>query len=201
MNQRYEAKDFIGRMQSTEKVELFDVLAALPTLSQNGPWLAGGAIRRTLIGQPLESDFDFFFRDEEQFTRFREAIKEQGAVKTKETNHHETYRLDIDEEPRLIQLIKIQYFRNVDDLLDMFDFTITQFAYDGSELICGPYSLWDLARKRLALHKMTYGVSTLRRLLKYTNQGFTACSGVLKAILEAAANNPASINAEVEYVD
>ena len=31
----------------------------------NGAWLAGGAIRRTLIGHALDSDFDFFFKSAE----------------------------------------------------------------------------------------------------------------------------------------
>ncbi|MNV76271.1 hypothetical protein D3C71_1696100 [compost metagenome] len=93
------------------------------------------------------------------------------------------------------------YYDSAETLLDSFDFTITQLAYDGTDLIFGKYTLWDLTRKRLALHKLTYGVATTRRLIKYTNQGFTACAGVLQSILEAVVANPDVIQSDVKYVD
>ena len=201
--QQYEATEFLSRYMNTEDdaVELFQVLDKLPPLSKNGPWLAGGAVRRTLIMQSLNSDFDFFFRDGEQLAEFRKALTEKGATKSAQTDHHETYTITINEKPRIIQLIKIGFYGSVGDVLDSFDFTITQCAYDGCDLFVGDYTLWDLARKRLALHKLTYGVATMRRLLKYTRQGFTACAGTMQSILEAAVDDPSVINSDVQYVD
>ena len=64
---------------------------------------------------------------------------------------------------------------------DRFDYTICQFAVDTNGMLwCGDHSLWDLARKRLAVHRITFPVSSLRRLLKYTSKGFYACSGCRK---------------------
>ena len=199
--QRYDFRSFLSRFTELDRVGLFNVLKELPDLSPSGPWLAGGAIRRVLIGDSLNSDFDFFFRDAEQLDSFRKALKDKGAKKTASNDHAETYVVNLAGKDRVIQLIKIGFYKTPEDVLDSFDFTITQFAYDGKDLIAGQYSLWDLARKRLALHRLTYGVATMRRLIKYTNQGFTACSGVMQSILQAVVENPGVIQSDVQYVD
>lgn len=196
----YNFKDFLQRYNNETDFELFKVLEELPPLT-DGVWIAGGAIRRTLIGDLLTSDFDFFFRDKETLDTYRKSLFDKGAKETRKTDHQETYTITIAEKPRIIQLIKINFYVDIESVLDSFDFTISQFAYDGTNLICGEYSLWDLSRHRLALHKLTYGVATMRRLIKYTNQGFTACAGVMQSILEAVVNNPKVINSEIQYVD
>ncbi len=201
MSDRYNAQDFLSRFTEVEKLELFKVLIELPQLTREGPWLAGGAVRRTLIGKSLDSDFDFFFRDKDQFDSFKAKLIDLGCESMRVTDHVETYQIYIKDAKRIVQPIKIQYFDSLESVLDSFDFTITQAGYDGIDLVLGKYTLWDLARRSLALHKLTFGVSTLRRMIKYTNQGFTACSGVLQAILEAAASNPDTIQTEIQYVD
>jgi hypothetical protein len=200
--QKYKFEQFLERYNNdVPEMKLFLVLEELPKLSEEGPWLAGGAIRRTLIGDPLSSDYDFFFKSPEQLNEFRKKIEASKGRKTASTEHHETYIVEGVEGNYIVQLIKIGFYKNVESLLDSFDFTISQFAYDGESLYCGGYSLWDLARRRLALHKLTYGVATTRRLLKYTNQGFTACTGVIQSILTAVIEQPNTVHAEIEYVD
>lgn len=93
------------------------------------------------------------------------------------------------------------YYTSPESVIDSFDFTITQCAYDGTDFYFGEYTLWDIPRKKLALHKLTYGVATMRRLIKYTDQGFTACAGVMRSILEAVVDNPGVIQSDVKYVD
>ena len=100
-----------------------------------------------------------------------------------------------------IQLLRMSFEPAIDAVLDSFDFTICQFGFDGSDLVCGPFSLWDLARKRLAMHKITFGASSVRRMTKYSKQGFTFCQGTIVTILEAIAKDPTKIQAEVDYVD
>lgn len=199
--QRYNLKDFLGRFVDTpDTADLFKYMEALPAPAAGGPWIAGGAIRRTLLDDPLSSDVDYFFRDEEQRKAFDAAMLEKGW-KISESPHATTYGIKVDHNTAIVQAISIGYYPTLADVLDSFDFTITQFGWDGTDLVCGPFSLWDLARKRLALHRLTYGVSTVRRLIKYTRQGFTACSGVLASILEETVANPQTISREVTYVD
>jgi hypothetical protein len=199
--QRDNAIEFLGRFTDVDELEMFAVLSDLPSLSADGPWLAGGAIRRTLINMDLESDFDFFFKDIEQLTKFRRDIKSNGAKLINENEHAETYMKRIGGKDRLIQLVKMDFYESPETLLDSFDFSITQLAYDGTDLFFGKYTLWDLPRKKLTLHKLTYGVASMRRLIKYTQQGFTACAGTMKSILEAVVANPDVIQSDVKYVD
>lgn len=194
---------FLSRfIDEADECELLQIVADLPAVAPGGPWIAGGAIRRTLLQDKLESDFDFFFRSPEQKAEFVETLTEDhGAWLISEREHAATYGVKFDQRTLIVQAITMAYYESPEAVIDSFDFTITQFAYDGTDLICGEFSLWDLSRKRLALHKLTYGVSTVRRLIKYTKQGFTACSGVLAAILGEVVDHPEVIHREVQYVD
>lgn len=83
-----------------------------------------------------------------------------------------------------LQLIKLAWYEDAEHVIDTFDFTCVQFATDGKDLIMNPLGVFDLARKRLVLHRMQFPASTLRRLLKYSQKGFYACPGALAKIAE-----------------
>lgn len=197
------AKDF-----NESDIMLFvDVMFECPFNIDNGPWLAGGAVRATLQDQPIKSDYDIFFANEIQLHKCRDELIHIGAKKIKENDHNETYFFVPDEtDPSVkleIQLIKHKYYNNVYELLDSFDYTICQFATDGKELVCGPYALWDLARKRLAIHRITYPVASMRRMIKYANKGFTVCGGMLTDFIRRIQNdsNDMIISEKFEYID
>lgn len=194
--------------------ELFRALSRLPDLALTGPWLAGGALRRTLLKQPLDSDFDFFFAGAEQFIAFCNEMKKRGAWVVSTNEHNTTFKLPsvaptsigpdefTDYLPELtIQAIATRWYVDLADVLDSFDFTLCQFGYDGTSLVCGDYALWDLGRIKLVPHKLTFGTASLRRLLKYTKQGFTICGGGLSNFLEQVADNPTVIRRETLYLD
>ena len=179
--------------------ELFRVLNAV----RNGAWCAGGAIRRTLIKQPLSSDFDFFFRSAEQLADWEKALPSTLSL-VRETEHHKHWKGTIGESaiPVEIQAIRFRYYESAADVIDSFDYTITQFALDGDKLVTTPEALWDLGRKKLAIHKVTYPVATMRRMLKYATQGFTACGGCMATLLRETTSTPevmAQLN--IQYVD
>lgn len=170
---------------------------------QNGAWCAGGAIRRTLIRMPLDSDYDFFFRDADHMAEWEKKLPKTLKM-VRETPHHKHWRGTIEgsELPVDIQAIKFRFYASAAELIDSFDYTITQFAYDGETLTTTPMALWDLGRKKLAVHKITYPVATMRRMLKYTSQGFTACAGCMQQILRDTAASPeAMAELDIEYVD
>lgn len=204
MGMAYDFGDFLGR--STDK-ELGDttlalVLGALPSLTSSGPWVAGGAVRRTLLGQEPDSDFDFFFRDAEQLNEFKAGIEALGFALFRESEHHFHYRgyLPGGQLMRDVQLIRFAYYGSAAEVIDSFDFTICQTAFDGTTLTVGDFTLWDLGRKRLAVHRITFPVSSMRRVLKYTRQGFYACNGALNSLLRATADNP-ELRTDIAYVD
>jgi len=168
-----------------------------------GCWLGGGSIRRTLLGQPLDSDFDFFFKSEEALGFWQDSLP-NTVVKVKETEHHIQYEgtLRGSDLKVILQAIRFKYYTSAEEVLDSFDYTITQVVYDGTYLHTTPEALWDMGRKKLVIHKVTYPVSTMRRMLKYTSQGFTACSGCMKTLFTETINSPDALSQmDITYVD
>ena len=166
-------------------------------------WCAGGAIRRTLINSALDSDFDFFFRSADHLKAWEDSLPKTLRL-VRETDHHKHWRGTVEgsELPIDIQAIKFKFYETAESVIDSFDYTITMFCLDGEDLVTTPYALWDLGRKKLAVHKITYPVATMRRLLKYTRQGFTACGGCLASLLKETAASPEAMGQlDIEYVD
>ena len=164
-------------------------------------WIAGGAARAFMLNQPITTDVDFFFKTPEAFEQFVSKFGNDESKRLAAIEHHTTFKVTVGEQSYKVQAIKIGFYTTIEECLDSFDFTICQLAAHKGMLYVGQYTMWDLARKRLALHKLTYGAATVRRLLKYGGQGFTACQGCIVALLRAVRENPMVINSDVQYVD
>lgn len=197
-----------------EETDFARALERLPKIKPSGPWLAGGSVRRLLVNQPQDTDFDFFFKDQAQFDEFCGSMKSLGASVLNENDFNITFTVPsvaakpIGEDefspagPELkVQAIRIAFYGTVEETVDSFDFSICQAAFDGNRLILGDWTLFDLANKRLVPGQIRYGTSSLRRMIKYTRQGFTVCSGGLADMLEQVVNNPEIIQQNVEYID
>jgi hypothetical protein len=170
-------------------------------VSPSGPWLVGGSVRRLVTKKPQDSDFDVGLVDMAQLENVTERLTLMSFSQVADTNFHRELRGQVNGKDVRIQLLKITFADNPCAILDEFDFTICQCAYDGSRLFFGEYTLWDLGRRRLAIHRVTFASSTVRRMLKYGAQGFTACSGCIGAVLKAVVADPALIREDVQYVD
>lgn len=214
--QELSLDDFWDRYGKTEfeSTEFYRALDRLPVVSKGGPWVAGGSVRRLIMNMAQDSDFDFFFRDQEQFDAFCEDMKKRGASVAHENDFNITFILPKvkavsigpDEfsqaGPELkVQAIRIAFHETLEAVLDSFDFSLCQCGYDGQNLLFGRWTLFDLASKKLVPEKIRYGTSTLRRIIKYTKQGYTICGGGLANILQQVVDNPTIINSDVEYVD
>lgn len=197
---RLNFADWCARSDSsTEAIDR--VLSALPKLQ--GVWIAGGALRRTIANQPLDSDFDFFFRDADVLARWENNLPET-LKPVRETQHHKHWRgvLPGSELPVDIQAIRFKFYDRAEAVIDSFDYTITMFALDGETLVTTPEALWDLGRRRLAIHRVTYPVATMRRMLKYTKQGHTACKGCMATLFRETMRSPdAMSHLDIGYVD
>ncbi len=196
---RFKLADFMARHNITDK--RFEAVATLLAPAANGPWLVGGAVRRFIAEHEQDSDFDVAFSSELQLSALRAKLGAAGFGTSRETDFHIEMVGKVDGEETTVQLLRHAYTPTAEAAIDGFDFTICMFAYDGTDVVCGPLSLWDLARKRLVLHRLTFGASTIRRLTKYARQGYTFCQGSIVSILEAIAKNPDAIKGEVVYVD
>lgn len=215
-SQSFHLDDFWARYghQDYETTDFARALDRLPSLSATGPWLAGGAVRRLITRKPQDSDFDFFFRDEAQFDEFCKAIEKAGGFRTSESDFNVSFCVPAvkakpigDDEfspggPELkVQAIRIGFFDSLESVLESFDFSLCQCGFDGSLLAFGQWTLFDLARNKLVPGRIQYGASSLRRVIKYTRQGFTICGGGLAEMLDQVVADPSIIRREVEYVD
>jgi hypothetical protein len=172
--------------------------------SDDGAWIGGGALRRTLIGQPLDSDFDFFFRSADHFKTWLDN-KPSGMNVVRETQHHVQLEGTIGDSklPIVVQGINFQYYPDgAPTVIHSFDYTITQFCLSGKSLYTTDMALWDLGRKKLSVNKITYPVASMRRMIKYTKQGYTACAGCMQDLYLKTVSNPeAMASMDIEYVD
>ncbi len=204
----YNFADFVYRLTDSFDLDvLFDLGIPEPNVNK-GIWIAGGAIRRTLLNEPISSDIDYFFRDEKALQEFKAQIDilvAGGAfmiVKEIVNEYNICYKIKLANGRELdLQAIIIQFYSGPEEIIQSFDFTICQFVYDGDTLYVGDYSLMDLFSKRLAVHRITYATASLRRIIKYANQGYFLCQGAAKAFLQAVVNNPDTLETKVRYID
>lgn len=205
--QTLDLNDMLASIDCNNKPyrDLFStILRSLPQLDiENGPWLAGGSVRRLFDGSQEEADFDIFFKNEKQLEEFKNKFIDNETSIIHEENDHSinimlpvigrildgVFRNSPFAGPSVarIQLIKI-YHPDVDTLLDSFDYTLCQFATDGDCLVTGGTSLRDITSKRCMPNKITYPKSSMRRMLKYAKQGYTIDDTTFEAILKTASN-------------
>lgn len=204
--QTLDLQDMLASIDCNNKAyrDIFsNVLLRIPNLNiEEGPWLAGGSVRRLFDGSQYEADFDLFFKNEKQLQEYKEKfIDSEVQIFREETDHSINIQLPMLEgilnkiynnihtcsSTVKVQLIKI-YHPDVDALLDSFDYTLCQFATDGDCLVVGGTSLRDITSKICLPNKITYPKSSMRRLLKYAKQGYTIDDSTFDAILKAASN-------------
>lgn len=169
----------------------------------SGPWIAGGFLRRLFCALPLDSDIDIFCFDENQRVETIGALNAAfSGIETAEGEYNSSMLIPFSEDHKSIKVQVIKIFSlTADAVIDGFDFTICQWAFDGENLIVGPYTIYDTLRKRLAIHKITFPISTARRILKYANQGYTVCAGTLEDMFKWVVADPALLNQKAEYID
>jgi hypothetical protein len=144
--------------------------------------MAGGAIRGWFSGKEKLSDVDIFFQSQEalrnyNFTLIENRFKELASHKDATTwSNGET----------LFQCITVQFYNNINELLDSFDYTICQFAWDGKTIFSTNLATISTLRNHLGVHKLNENaVDSLRRAFKYAKKGFYPCSGSLQQIAHA----------------
>lgn len=218
--------DYFKNVYGTDSNELesvYDLLVDIDNSKVKTPFIAGGAVRRTIQGLPLETDIDLFFVSESHMKEYLELFKEKHGEMVIEdsivenannitleidTSKFDTMDESLDREDYYlrdkytIQLITI-YAKDMDSTLKRFDFTISQFGYDGEYLYVGELSLYDLERKRLNFNAISRSnpVVTFRRILKYSQQGYYACSGLLSTFMKEYQNHPELLESDVVYID
>lgn len=198
MHVTFELKDWLEKyMQDDTITDIGRAFGVCPS----GPWLAGGAVRRCLFGIEQTSDYDFFFANEEQRNKFIEVCKELGLVNTSETKNAVTFKGYINGAERVVQAVTIQLDGTLKETLDRFDFTLTQFEFDGVLIHTKTNSIRDASSMKLVVNKITYPEASLRRIIKYSKQGYHMCGGAMRVFLTESAKALESNPPIIEYVD
>lgn len=148
-------------------------------------WIAGGAVRDYFMGNRITTDYDIFFPNEIEFNKTKLYMTSQSAtVKWESDNGCKMYY-----NGHTFDLVK-KYFKDPNETIYAFDFTVSMFAISNTDVFFGPSSFIDLAKKQLMINKITYPASTLSRSFRYYTKGFTMCKGEMKKLFEAIQKHP-----------
>jgi len=152
----------------------------LPSFSFEGTWIAGGAVRDSILGEQ-RSDIDIFGESKEALEKFITDNLSNARI-VYDSELMKTYKLGKDK----IQVI-FRPYQTITNCLDSFDYTICQFAYDGEKIFCNPESLIAIHRRALVVHRVhsEFSLDSLRRLQKYIKKGYTICNGGLADLARA----------------
>jgi len=132
-------------------------------------WIAGGWIRTVLGNEDINNtDIDVYSKDDESFDEIKFFLKSTGFNKITDTANS----MKLFNGTRVYDLIKMPYDSPI-RTIDSFDFTVCCSAISRTEFYHHPEFYMDLAAKRLVLHKNNNSLTTLYRLLKYINKGYT----------------------------
>lgn len=146
--------------------------------------VAGGAAMRWYQGNSVGAhDVDVFFPDEGSFGEMFNDFGKKNYPQTFSSDQAVTYNIYVDDTEYKVQLIKIRYFGNMDniqELLKSFDITVTKVATDGNNWYLGDDFATDLKNK--VLRFTHYTPKTLRRLIKYWAYGFQPDSSTITSI-------------------
>lgn len=157
------------------------------------------------MGYAQDSDFDLFLNSGKDANEKVEMIFEAFIVlgSVRENAFNRSFTALIEGEEFKVQSIKFNTFVLLENVLDSFDFTICQCGMSGNDKIFATENaMLDLSRKLLVPHKITYPVASIRRILKYTNQGYYMCSGSMQDFLLKSAEKEEAIKGNpVLYLD
>jgi len=179
--------------------DLFRVLHHFPTLSEGGPWIAGGSLWRTFNKEPLEKcDIDVFFKSKKQFEELTIKMRSFPYVKNviSETKKkwNTLYKYHVNEGKKFnktvdIQFINVAHYSSLAKLLNSFDFTVCQFGWDGKNFLTGKTSVDDLSKKQIVFWSISKYKSLMRHLHKYLSNGFTVSSDQTKFLAYSLNNS------------
>ncbi len=166
------------------KIDPTQMLGEKPNvLVPSGGFIAGGAVRRWFSGKEALSDVDVFFPSADIQKKYIEELEKDDFKQTYATKNALTYYNGKIQ----VQCIQIKYYQDVSALLDSFDYTLCQFAWDGKDIYSTPLAMVSVLRNHLGAHEIRpdFAVDSLRRAFKYAKKGFYPCNGTLLKIADS----------------
>lgn len=162
-------------------------------------FVAGGCFKNILSGQRAK-DLDIFFRNQADFADALNVYKGYITSKSEWIKSYENKKVfaAYNSKTKVRVELNRSIFGTPEDILNDFDFTITQFAYYSQsaikeevrdtdvlaelddtilefKVIYHPDFFEHLQQKRLVISNLPFPVSTFERSLRYTKYGFGLC--------------------------
>jgi hypothetical protein len=167
--------------QIQECIDYFKYVV-LDDLSNVHCWIAGGALREYFTkGNAHASDVDVFFPNKNQFDTAKKVLV---GLKSRLTFENDRITNFIHKKHK-VQLISTKYFNNPMATLQEFDFTVCCAAVDRRNVYLHETFFMDLAKKRLVINSLPYPLSTMQRMQRYVQKGYTICNQGILSIAKA----------------
>jgi len=163
------------------------LLNKLPKLE--GAWIAGGAARELFLEKEFENDVDIFFKDKRTSDHWYDTMKRKG-YNGKRTAYAVTFTVPDGINSIDVQLVDWNYWDNIKDLFDDFDFTICQIAYDENGFYHSAEAVRALVKNELHFNKIKSGVGGVQRMIKYANKGMVLPDDTIKQFLRQVVKSP-----------
>jgi hypothetical protein len=165
-------------ISNPEDSELYYIVDCLKSIgidvNAKGPWIAGGSVLRTFLNQPLNTDIDLFFSNQNQYDESYKKIKNNALFVT-ESKFSSTFKILIEhknvEKEHKIQLVKFVFSDKAVGILEGFDIDICEIAFDGKRVVVPEESLRGMLDKKMKIHvgRVTHPGHTFKRVVKYAN--------------------------------
>lgn len=178
-------------------------------------WLAGGSLRTLIDPKDEVIDYDLFFKD-----TGRKGRNEKNLAFTKvfldnlrfnctfECPEGKLYTYEKKESiNQFVQAYKVQlicenFYESPEHLLSTFDLSPTYFCTDGEFLWTNKLAIKSVKNKFCELLYLTYPVSTIKRLIKYSNKGYNINSAVQGVVSNLINKKSIITNEEMRfYID
>lgn len=153
-----------------------------------GPWIAGGAALRWYQNVPVgDTDIDIFCATPKQCYEVIDRIKSYGRYTVKHESENATtleyypYDKTSGVDRWILQVIKKDFYTDLQAIIDRFDISVCQIGTAGDELVIGEYTARDVRERNLRM-SMPLHPDAVKRLTKYWTYGFRPVPGLLEAI-------------------
>lgn len=161
----------------------------LITPDPKGPWIAGGACLAWYQNKPCATDIDLYFRNRKQLEKFepefRQAVSSYngGIYNEIQSDNARTLVAEIDSRKFKVQLIWKEFFDSPKSVIDSFDITVCQIAWDGQQVYYTSSFVNDFAKRQLRFHNINH--QSHKRLVKYMVYGYELDNESLKQLINS----------------
>jgi len=184
--------------------ELEYLVEVIPSLSETGPWIAGGSLLRTKMGLLMNTDIDIFFKNEKQYLDYEIKIKNDVGnkfeyISQEKNNYAHTIYIKYMGKKYKLQLIVFKYYESPCDMLDNFDLDICQIAYDGDRLYVAENTFKSIDNLDMHINHVNNPAYVMSRCMKYARLGFKMSNSEINKFFSLASKSNVQNSADKQF--